>query len=229
MNINDKAIVKEYFNSTGFERWRKIYGQDEVSKIQKDIRIGHQQTIDTVLDWLTSDGNLAKLTICDAGCGVGSLALPLAQSGATVYASDISSKMVEEAKARSSTLTQVQRDKLNLSVQDLEQLSGQYHTVICLDVLIHYSDKDIAKMISHLAGLAQSRLIISFAPKTFYLTMLKKVGELFPGPSKTTRAYQHPEQTIREILIDNGFAINRTGMTSTNFYYSRILEAVRHS
>jgi magnesium-protoporphyrin O-methyltransferase len=84
-------------------------------------------------------------------------------------------------------------------------------------------------MISHLAGLAQSRLIISFAPKTFYLTMLKKVGELFPGPSKTTRAYQHPEQTIREILIDNGFAINRTGMTSTNFYYSRILEAVRHS
>jgi magnesium-protoporphyrin O-methyltransferase len=229
MNINDKAIVKEYFNSTGFERWRKIYGQDEVSKVQKDIRIGHQQTIDTVLDWLKSDGDLAKLTICDAGCGVGSLALPLAQSGAKVYASDISSKMVEEAKARSSTLTQVQRDKLNLSVQDLEQLSGQYHTVICLDVLIHYSDKDIAKMISHLAGLAQSRLIISFAPKTFYLTMLKKVGELFPGPSKTTRAYQHPEQTIREILIDNGFAINRTGMTSTNFYYSRILEAVRHS
>ncbi len=229
MNINDKAIVKEYFNSTGFERWRRIYGEGEVSKVQKDIRIGHQQTIDTVLDWLRADGNLDELTICDAGCGVGSLAIPLAESGAKVYASDISAKMVEEAKSKSSLLNQGYQDRLSFSVQDLEQLTGRYNTVICLDVLIHYSQKDIAKMISHLAELSQDRLILSFAPKTFYLTMLKKIGEFFPGPSKTTRAYQHPEQTIREILIDNNFAINRTGMTSTSFYYSRILEAVRHN
>ncbi len=229
MNINDKAIVKEYFNSTGFERWRRIYGEGEVSKVQKDIRIGHQQTIDTVLDWLRADGNLDELTICDAGCGVGSLAIPLAESGAKVYASDISAKMVEEAKSKSSLLNQGYQDRLSFSVQDLEQLTGRYNTVICLDVLIHYSQKDIAKMISHLAELSQDRLILSFAPKTFYLTILKKIGEFFPGPSKTTRAYQHPEQTIREILIDNNFAINRTGMTSTSFYYSRILEAVRHN
>ena len=229
MNINDKAIVKEYFNSTGFERWRRIYGEGEVSKVQKDIRIGHQQTIDTVLDWLRADGNLDGLTVCDAGCGVGSLAIPLAESGAKVYASDISAKMVEEAKSKSSLLNQGYQDRLSFSVQDLEQLTGRYNTVICLDVLIHYSQKDIAKMISHLAELSQDRLILSFAPKTFYLTILKKIGEFFPGPSKTTRAYQHPEQTIREILIDNNFAINRTGMTSTSFYYSRILEAVRHN
>jgi magnesium-protoporphyrin O-methyltransferase len=56
---------------------------------------------------------------------------------------------------------------------------------------------------------------------------LKKIGELFPGPSKTTRAYQHREADIIKILEDNGFTINRTGMTSTRFYYSRILEATR--
>mmetsp|Transcript_1035 Transcript_1035/g.2389 ORF Transcript_1035/g.2389 Transcript_1035/m.2389 type:complete len:96 (-) Transcript_1035:8-295(-) len=35
--------------------------------------------------------------------------------------------------------------------------------------------------------------IISFAPKTFLLSLLKKVGEFFPGPSKATRAYLHAE------------------------------------
>ena len=58
MNINDKAIVKEYFNATGFERWRRIYGEGEVSKVQQDIRVGHQQTIDTVISWLKADKNL---------------------------------------------------------------------------------------------------------------------------------------------------------------------------
>lgn len=39
-------------------------------------------------------------------------------------------------------------------------------------------------MIKHLASLAQDRLIISFAPKTIAYTVLKRIGELFPGPSK---------------------------------------------
>jgi magnesium-protoporphyrin O-methyltransferase len=34
----DKAIVKEYFNATGFERWRNIYGNGDVNKVQIDIR-----------------------------------------------------------------------------------------------------------------------------------------------------------------------------------------------
>jgi magnesium-protoporphyrin O-methyltransferase len=75
--------------------------------------------------------------------------------------------------------------------------------------------------------LAKSRLILSFAPKTLCLTILKKIGEFFPGPSKTTRAYQHQEKEIVKILEDNGLKIKRHGMTSTRFYYSRILEAVR--
>jgi magnesium-protoporphyrin O-methyltransferase len=75
--------------------------------------------------------------------------------------------------------------------------------------------------------LAQSRLIISFAPKTLYLSTLKKIGEFFPGPSKTTRAYQHDEGEIIRNILDQGFAIERKSMTSTRFYYSRILEAKR--
>lgn len=39
-------------------------------------------------------------------------------------------------------------------------------------------------MIKHLASLADERLIISFAPYTPYYAVLKRIGELFPGPSK---------------------------------------------
>jgi hypothetical protein len=39
-------------------------------------------------------------------------------------------------------------------------------------------------MIAHLASLAEKRLILSFAPYTPYYAVLKRIGELFPGPSK---------------------------------------------
>lgn len=41
-------------------------------------------------------------------------------------------------------------------------------------------------MITHLASLAEKRLIISFAPFTTYYAVLKRIGELFPGPSKVS-------------------------------------------
>ncbi len=224
---NDKTIVKDYFNAKGFDRWRRIYGDGDVNKVQADIRVGHQQTIDKVLAWLKADQNLQLRSICDAGCGVGSLSIPLHEMGArSIYASDISEKMAGEGAERAKAKFG-ETPNLTFEAKDLESISGKYNTVICLDVLIHYPTEDAAKMISHLASLSEDRLILSFAPKTAYLTVLKKIGEFFPGPSKTTRAYQHKELDIRNILIDNGFAIARTEMTSTSFYYSRLIEAVR--
>lgn len=224
--VDDKTVVKEYFNATGFDRWQRIYGDGEVNKVQLDIRTGHQQTVDTVLSWLKADGNLADLSICDAGCGVGSLSIPMAQAGAKVNASDISEKMVSEAKARAKD-SLGHADNPIFTVQDLEALSGSYHTVICLDVLIHYPQDKAAQMIGHLASLADSRMILSFAPKTVALSLLKKIGSFFPGPSKATRAYLHREADVVKILENNGFCVQRSAMTRTRFYFSRILEATR--
>lgn len=228
MNVaDDKTIVKDYFNSTGFDRWRRIYGDGEVNKVQLDIRTGHQQTVETVINWLTAEKNLAGLLICDAGCGVGSLSIPLAQAGARVYASDISEKMVTEAQDRA--LAELgNTSNPTFAVQDLETLNGSYHTVICLDVLIHYPQDEAAKMISHLGLMAESRLILSFAPKTFALSLLKKIGSFFPGASKATRAYLHREADVVKILESNGFSVQRQAMVRTRFYFSRILEVTRN-
>lgn len=55
----------------------------------------------------------------------------------------------------------------------------------------------------------------------------KQIGELFPGPSKTTRAYLHTEEDVRKALKAAGFKVKRTEMTGTSFYFSFIIEATR--
>ncbi|MEL6136221.1 MAG: magnesium protoporphyrin IX methyltransferase [Cyanobacteria bacterium J06628_6] len=224
---NDKAIVRDYFNSQGFDRWRRIYGsEDNVNKVQRDIREGHQQTVDYVVGWFNADGKTSGMTVCDAGCGTGSLAIPLAKLGAKVWACDISEKMVGEAKDRAAeALTPAQMP--TFEAKDLEALDGSYHTVICLDVLIHYPQDKAAEMVNHLSSLAEHRVILSFAPKNPFYMMLKRIGEFFPGPSKATRAYLHSEREVIDALKANGWQIKRQEFTATQFYFSRLLEAVR--
>ena len=95
----DKEVVREYFNNNGFERWKKIYGEtDDVNRVQLDIRIGHSKTVENVIKMLTDEGPLNGVTVCDAGCGTGCLAIPLAKEGAIVTATDISAAMVAEAE-----------------------------------------------------------------------------------------------------------------------------------
>ena len=42
-------------------------------------------------------------------------------------------------------------------------------------------------MIAHLAGLAEERILLSFAPSTPYYEVLKRIGELFPKGAKVLR------------------------------------------
>jgi len=93
--------------------------------------------------------------------------------------------------------------------------------------MIHYPTDKMYGIVGKLGSLAKERLILSFAPKNIFYDVLKKIGELFPGKSKTTRAYLHPEEDVVKALEMAGFTVKRTEMTSTSFYYSRLLEAVR--
>ena len=97
----EKQEVKGYFETTGFDRWNRIYSDsDDVNKVQRNIRIGHQKTVDNVLAWLQEQGNLASRSFCDAGCGVGSLTLPLAQLGAGSIAAERSEAAIGRASCR---------------------------------------------------------------------------------------------------------------------------------
>ena len=220
----EKAEVKAYFESTGFERWNRIYSaSDDVNKVQRNIRIGHQKTVDNVLTWLQEQGGLESRSFCDAGCGVGSLTLPLAQLGASsIAASDLSAAMVQEADRRAGELG-IKPGQISFLASDLESLEGRYDTVICLDVFIHYPQAPAEEMVRHLAGMADKHLIVSFAPYTPLLALLKGIGQLFPGPSKTTRAYTLREDGIVAAAAAAGFKPVRRSLNQAPFYFSRLV------
>jgi len=225
MAVDDKTEVREYFNTEGFNRWNKIYSEsDDVNTVQLDIRNGHDQTLQKILNWIKADGDIGGKTVCDCGCGVGSLAIPLAQMGAKISASDISDAMSTEADRRAKEMG---INDAEFFTSDLESVTGKYNTVTCVDVAIHYPTEKMSEMVGHLCSLAEDRMIFSFAPKTWYYSGLKKIGELFPGPSKTTRAYLHEEESVRKAITAAGFKVAREEMTGTNFYFSKLLECKR--
>ncbi len=227
--LNDKQAekqeVKGYFETTGFDRWNRIYSDsDDVNKVQRNIRIGHQKTVDEVLSLIKQSGELSDVSFCDAGCGVGSLSLPLAEMGAgSIHACDISEAMAQEAQRRAEEAG-LTMSKLHFFASDLESLSGSFHTVCCLDVFIHYPQPAAEEMVRHLCSLTEQRLIVSFAPYTPLLALLKSIGQLFPGPSKTTRAYTLKETGIVQAAESCGFKLIHRSLNKAPFYFSRLVE-----
>jgi magnesium-protoporphyrin O-methyltransferase len=78
-----------------------------------------------------------------------------------------------------------------------------------------------------LVAMADRRFVVSFAPHTTLLCALKKVGEFFPGPSKATRAYLHREAAVVKAIEEQGFEIKRRALNTGNFYFSKMIEAVK--
>ena len=107
---------------------------------------------------------------------------------------------------------------------DLEKLKGYFDVVICLDVFIHYPQPVAEEMVKHLCNLSKERLIVSFAPYTPILAILKNIGKMFPGPSKTTRAYTLREKGIINAAKEKGFIVARKKLNQAPFYFSKLIE-----
>jgi magnesium-protoporphyrin O-methyltransferase len=58
--------------------------------------------------------------------------------------------------------------------------------------------------------------------------VLKGIGQLFPGPSRTTRAYQLKEEGIVAAAADAGFQPVHRTLNQAPFYFSRLVAFERH-
>jgi magnesium protoporphyrin O-methyltransferase len=162
---NEKEAVKSYFNNVGFDRWSRIYSDsDDVNSVQLDIRAGHAQTVDKVLGWL-GGAPLAGVSVCDAGCGTGSLAIPLAFKGAAVTATDISAAMADEASRRYEAAAAAPGAPARppppptIAAASLDELAGgPWDVVTCIDVLIHYPQAKVDAMLASGTGLSREEI-----------------------------------------------------------------------
>lgn len=87
-------------------------------------------------------GNPKDKVIYDIGCGNGYMARHLAKQGAKVYASDISSKLIEEAKKKSKNVD------IFYSVHDATDFSDyktEMFDIVLMNMVIHYI-KDLDKL-----------------------------------------------------------------------------------
>src|SRR5829696_8442645 len=128
---HERALIQSYFDGIGFERLHTIYGDDPCSGFRLRVREGHSDVVRTVLSWLTQD--TAAKTVLDAGCGTGSLSIPLAAAGYTVDAVDFSQKMIEAAREKAARAF-IPETRLRFVESDFMSIRGSYDTVVCVDV-----------------------------------------------------------------------------------------------
>jgi magnesium-protoporphyrin O-methyltransferase len=226
--MKNNQLVQSYFEGRGFERFRRIYGAEQSNWFQKEVRAGHLETVETVLGWLKTTPNLGQRSICDAGCGIGTLSIPLAQTGAQVHAVDFSEKMIMMAKSRARDILGP-AGNLKFEVQDLTHLSEGYDTVICIDLFARYSTQRVVHILHQLSSLADSQFILTFTPKTRLDKLLLKIGNAYAKHKNAPFLYTHRQEVIVKALEALGWEINRKKIISTRFkfYYCCLLEATR--
>jgi magnesium-protoporphyrin O-methyltransferase len=65
--------------------------------------------------------------------------------------------------------------------------------------------------------------LITFSTILFGELVPKRIGQLFPGPSKTTRAYQLREDGIVAAAAAAGFSPVHRELNQAPFYFSRLV------
>ena len=163
--IQEKSRLQSYFDGVGFERLSVIYGEEECTGFRRVVREGHRRVVETVVSWLRPQHAFESPTVLDAGCGTGSLSIPLAQAGAHVNGIDFSGRMIQTAKDRARQAG-VPGSRLSFAVRDLASVNEPYDTIVCIDVFARYPTAAAVEILHRLSSLAGRRLVLTFTPKT---------------------------------------------------------------
>jgi magnesium-protoporphyrin O-methyltransferase len=220
--------IQSYFDGAGFERLSVIYGEEQLSGFRRVVREGHRQVVGTVLSWLCPGNTVESLTVLDAGCGTGSLSIPLAQAGAVVDGIDFSERMIEAARYRARQMGEPE-GRLTLEVRDLKSVSQRYDAVVCIDVFARYSTPAAIEMLQQLSSLARERLVFTFTPKTVLDYVLRMIGAVHARRSKALPLYTHSMKAILNPLESFGWTVHRDAKFSAGFrsYFCTLIEARR--
>ena len=92
-----RGELHAYFDRTAVEAWARLTSEAPLGRIRATVRAGRDRMRATLLGWLPPD--LTGLTLLDAGCGTGALAVEAARRGARVTAIDLSPTLIGLARS----------------------------------------------------------------------------------------------------------------------------------
>jgi len=225
-----RGQLLEYFDRTAAQAWARLTSDAPVSGIRATVREGRRRMFEHVLSCLPND--LRGLTILDAGCGTGTLAVEMAKRGAQVTAIDIAPTLVALARDRYEGHVFEGGGRIDFKVGDLSDAGlGHFDYVVALDSLIHYRAPDMVKVLSDLAPRVRKGMCFTFAPLTPLLWMFWMSGRLFPRSNRAPAIEPVTEHRLKRLLTKDNkttlFGVHQSLRVGHFFYTSHALHMVR--
>jgi len=220
-----RGEIETYFDRTALAAWEKLTSTAPVSGIRATVRAGRDAMRNTLLSWLPAD--MTGLSLLDAGCGTGALALEAAARGARVTAIDLSPQLVALAAERAATHPAAARITFD-SGDMLAESHGRFDYVVCMDSIIHYRAADAVTALGRLAARTDRALLFTFAPFTPLLGTMLTIGKLVPKGDKSPAIEPQREARLRRTLATapqfEGFALGQSRRIKSGFYFSQAME-----
>ena len=174
-----RARLENYFNEVSSDAWDKLTSNEPVSFVRQLVREGREKMQAAIMEKLPKD--LRGARILDAGCGTGVLSRMLDERGAEVVGVDISEKLIEVAKNRSSLNKNIEYFAGDMK----EQSFGNFDYIIAMDSLIHYSTEDVISSIADFSSRANNSVLFTVIPSTFCLRTKLRLGKFFPKSERS--------------------------------------------
>ena len=174
-----RARLENYFNEVSSDAWDKLTSNEPVSFVRQLVREGREKMQIAIMEKLPHD--LKGMRILDAGCGTGSLSRMLDERGAEVVGVDISDKLIDVAKNRSTANKNIEYFAGDMK----EQSFGNFDYIIAMDSLIHYSTEDVISSIADFSTRANNSVLFTVIPSTFVLNTKLRLGKFFPKSERS--------------------------------------------
>jgi magnesium-protoporphyrin O-methyltransferase len=210
-----RAWIGEYFDRTAADAWKALTSDAPVSRVRATVRAGRDRMRGTLLALLPPD--LHGQRVLDAGCGTGTMSIELAQRGAEVVAIDLSPTLVDHARERAEE--QGVYDIDFRAGDMLDPALGTFDYVVAMDSIIHYEVEDMVAAIAVLAPRVRKRMLVTVAPRTPMLSVMRAVGKLFPRSDRSPSIVPVSERDFRKAFTAQP-ALDSWGMVGTRLVES---------
>ncbi len=225
--ISRRGAIEDYFDRTAAEAWKRLTSDAPVSGIRATVRAGRDRMRAVLLSYLPR--NLSGLTVLDAGCGTGALAVEAARHGARVIAVDVSGSLIDVARDRTPAEL---RERIDYHVGDmLDPAFGEVDHAVMMDSLIHYETDDAVAALAGLADRCRASMAFTLAPRTPMLSVMHAVGKMFPrsdrAPSIVPAAETRLRRSIERAPELGRWQLGRSERIKSGFYQSQAYELTK--